>query len=734
MTNVLYRLGRNAARHPFRVLGIWVLLTVLVMSAQSSLGGELSDDFTIPGAESQQAYDLLQERFPSESHNSGDIVFHVDEGTLADPGHRAPLTQALADLGVASHVAGVSDPFDARGPTVSPDGRTAFATVTYDVDEITPEMFAETEKVAEAARDAGLDVEITTALTADDGGPEGSEMVGLLVAVLVLLVAFGSVIAMGIPIGTALFGILIGMAGVTVLAGSMDVPSVSPMLAMMIGLGVGIDYALFVVTRHRQNLEAGMSVEDAAGWANATAGQAVVFAGMTVVLAILGLQLSGLPAVTVMGYACAVVVMVSVLVAVTLLPAFLGLAGTKIDKLRVPGIREKSSNGTTASGRWARHVSHHPWRFMLASLAVLGILAVPVFGMRLGFADDSNLEPAATERKAYDLLADGFGAGFNGPLAIVVDGATPEALAAVATTLGNEPGIAWVQPPAVNEAGDVAVVTAFPTTSPQDEATEQLVTGVRSDLKEAMDGTGTEVYVGGNTAAVIDVSARIGERLPIFIGAVVLLSFLLLVVMFHSILVPLKAAVMNLLSIGAAYGVVVAVFQWGWGKGLVGIHDTMPINPFVPLIMFAILFGLSMDYEVFLLSRVREEYLKHGDGHQSVVDGLSSTARVITSAALIMISVFGAFVIGDDPVMKMFGLGLATAVLIDATIVRMVLVPATMSLLGSANWWVPGWLDRMLPVLDFEGGAPEVRPEPVVTDTDLVDDDERDDVREPVGV
>ncbi|MEO8696641.1 MAG: MMPL family transporter [Acidimicrobiales bacterium] len=354
--------------------------------------------------------------------------------------------------------------------------------------------------------------------------------------------------------------------------------------------------------------------------------------------------------------------------------------------------------------------------------------------MRLGFADDSNLEATSTERKAYDLLANGFGTGFNGPLAIVVDGATPEILDTVTAALAADERIASVQAPVLNTDGDVAVVTAFPTTSPQDESTEQLVKALRGQLPSAVAGTGAVVFVGGNTAAVIDVSDRIGERLPIFIGAVVLLSFLLLVVMFHSILVPLKAAIMNLLSIGAAYGVIVAVFQWGWGKNLVGVHDTMPINPFVPLIMFAILFGLSMDYEVFLLSRVREEFLKHGDGHQSVVDGLSSTARVITSAALIMISVFGAFVLGSDPILKMFGLGLATAVFVDATLVRMVLVPATMSLLGSANWWLPAWLDRILPVLDLEGGAME----PVSIELDLDDDAEEserpDAARVPVGV
>ena len=481
------------------------------------------------------------------------------------------------------------------------------------------------------------------------------------------------------------------------------------MIGMMVGLGVGIDYALFIVTRHRQQLHDGMSVADAAGTANATAGQAVLFAGTTVVIAILGLYLAGLPAITMLGISVALVVVVSMIAAVTLLPGLLGLAGTKIDKLSIHRKRHVAKPAhATFSGRWAHHVGSHPVRYALASLVVLSALAIPTLSMRIGMADDGNAAADKTERKSYDLLADGFGKGFNGPITVVVDlpaASDQAAVTRIHDALQADPGVASITPAILNEAGDTALLTLNPTTAPQDEATDALVRHLRSEvLPAAVEGTEARALLTGQ-AMVTDMTERITSRLPIFIAAVVTLSFLLLMVVFRSILVPLKAALMNLLSIGAAYGVVVAMFQWGWGKELIGLEHTVPINPFAPLMMFAILFGLSMDYEVFLLSRVREHYLSTGDSHTSVVDGLSSTARVITSAALIMISVFGAFVLGDDPIVKMFGVGLSVAVLLDATLVRMVLVPSTMSLLGRANWWLPAWLDRLLPHLDLEGGS-----------------------------
>ncbi len=549
--------------------------------------------------------------------------------------------------------------------------------------------------------------------------PAGQEIIGLVVAVVVLLVAFGSVIAMGLPIGTALVGLGASMGLIALFASVIDVNSVSPILAAMIGLGVGIDYSLFIVTRHRENLRLGMTVEEAAGRAIATSGSAVLFAGVTVIIAICGLAIAGITAVTVMGLMSGVTVAVMVALALTLLPALLGFAGHKIDAAppaRDAGGRRSRRSQESLWHRWGRQVTAHPWRYLLAGVLALGLLAAPVFSMRLGMTDNGTSPTSMTTRRAYDLLADGFGPGFNGPLLLSVelDGASVDDLAPLADALSADPGrrrpFAPVMP---NDEGTAAVMRVVPTTAPQDEATTDLVHRLRNDVipTALADVPGAEVHVGGQAAMFIDLSDRVADRLPWFIGAVIVLSVLLLMMVFRSIVVPLKAAIMNLLSIGAAYGVIVAVFQWGWLKGLFGVEETVPIVSFMPMMMFAILFGLSMDYEVFLLSRIREEYLHRRDNDSAVIEGISATARVITSAALIMISVFAAFVLGDDPTIKMFGLGLATAVLIDATIVRIVLVPATMKLLGDWNWWLPGWLDRILPRLDVEGGTGLPEPE-----------------------
>jgi RND superfamily putative drug exporter len=571
---------------------------------------------------------------------------------------------------------------------------------------------------AAIARRDGVPTELTGSL-AHLHTVEGKELVGLLVAIVVLLVAFGSLMAAGVPIGTALVGLLIGLGGVGIMAGFVQVPTASSLLASMIGLGVGIDYALFVVTRHRQHLHEGVTPVEAAARANATAGQSVLFAGMTVVIAIAGLVMSGIPAVAVMGLSAALVVLVSMAVAVTLLPALLGLIGTRIDRWSLPHRRAAiGQSRQTLSARWAHHVGRRPWRYAAISLTALIALAAPTVGLRIGFADDSNTPRSSTEHRAFDLLASGFGKGFNGPLAIVVQrpaGTDRALLDRIGRVVASDAGVAAVEPALVNRSGNTAVITVLPKTSPQNAVTAVTVNRLRHNvLPGAVHGTGATAMVTGRTAVFADMSSRLTSRLPWFIAAVVVLSFVLLLVVFRSLLVPLKAALMNLLSIGAAYGVIVGVFQRGWAKGALGLHSTMPINPFVPMIMFAILFGLSMDYEVFLLSRVREEFQRSGDSHLSVVDGLASTARVITSAALIMISVFLAFVGGTDVTIKMFGLGLATAVLIDATLVRMVLVPATMSLLGRANWWLPAWLDRVLPRMDLEGTHAEPDTYPVL--------------------
>ena len=607
----------------------------------------------------------------------------------------------------------------------SPDGTIGYVDVQYDVpsEDIREPAFDRLEATAAAAERTGaVRMELGGDLPSEAVQPEfgGQEGIGFLVAMIVLLVAFGSVIAMGLPIGLALVG-LVTTGGLTALASAVvDVNTVAPTLATMIGVGVGIDYALFVVTRHREHLAAGMTVEESAARAVATSGAAVLFAGTTVVIAIMGLAIAGIPAVTIMGLVSAGAVAVMVALALTLLPALLGFAGHRIDAVRLPGSKRRAARraAQAAAGHPRDGVAplgppgHRPTRGATSPCGVvtLGLLTAPVLSLRLGMTDNGTQSEDLTTRRAYDLLADGFGPGFNGPLLLSVeldDGATVADLAPLEAALAADPGIASVEPVQPNDDGTAAVIRAVPDTSPQSAATVDTVHRLRGDVIPAAVAAapGVDVHVGGQAAMWIDMSERVESRLPWFIGAVLALSVALLMVVFRSIAVPLKAAAMNLLSIGAAYGVIVAVFQWGWGNELFGVDQTLPVVSFVPMMLFAVLFGLSMDYEVFLLSRVREEYLRRADNDAAVIEGIASTARVITSAALIMISVFAAFVLSVDPIIKMFGLGLATAVFIDATVVRVVLVPATMTLLGDRNWWLPGWLDRRLPNLDVEGGV-----------------------------
>ena len=708
MSAFLFRLGRRCARHPFRVIGIWLVAAVAIVAMQSTAGGQFNDSFRVPGVESQRALDVLKDRFPSQAGLSARIVFHVEDGRLDDANHKPTVEKARKHLSAGRDVASVTDPFAAQSAAISADGKTGYVDVAYTLDKLTTKQLTDATTVADQVRSDGVQTEFTGLLAQLAKNDPASELIGVGVAIIVLLIAFGSVVAMGLPIFTALTGLFVGAASVGVLSAVMDVPEFSLILCMMIGLGVGIDYALFIVTRHRQQLHDGMSVEDSAGTAIATAGLAVLFAGTTVVIAILGLVLAGLPAITSMGVSVALVVLVSMIAAITLLPGLLGLAGTRIDKLSIHRKTHVTKPAhRTFSGRWADHVGSHPVRYAVLSFMALLTIAAPVLSMRIGTPDDGNASTKTTQRKGFDLLADGFGSGFNGPIVVVIQvpkRADQVAVSKVHNALQADRGIAAVTAPVFNAAGDTAMFTANPTTAPQDADTDALVRHLRSDiLPQAVQGTSAKALLTGQ-AMITDLTERITTRLPIFIAAIVAMSFLLLMIVFRSVLVPLKAALMNLLSIAAAYGVIVAVFQWGWGNELIGLQHTMPINPFAPLMMFAILFGLSMDYEVFLLSRIREEYLATGDSHQSVVTGLSNTARVITSAALIMMSVFGAFVLGDDPTGKLFGVGLAVAVFLDATLVRMILVPATMSLVGRANWWLPAWLDRILPHLDLEGG------------------------------
>ena len=718
MTSFLYRLGRAAVRHRRFVVVAWLLIAIATIGASTTIGGETSDRFEVPGVEAQRALDVLEERFPSVAGTSAQLVFAVDDGTLSDPTAATAVDAALTEVAAQPDVGSVGE------LQRSADGRIAYADVQYSQpsSEIGDDAFERLEATADAANASGaVQMELGGDLPSDAANtpPVGQELIGLLAAVIVLLLAFGSVIAMGLPIGTALLGLATSIGLITLIAAVVDVPSIAPTLATMIGLGVGIDYALFIVTRHRENLKLGMTVEEAAGRSNATSGSAVLFAGMTVVIAISGLAIAGIPLVTVMGLMSGLTVAVMVAISLTLLPALLGFAGHNIDALRLPGMR--ASTGQEAAKetiwhRWGRQVASRPWTYLIGGIVALGLLAAPLFSLRLGMTDNGTASDTLTTRRAYDLLGEGFGPGFNGPLllSIELDNGTPAtALAPLEAAIADDPGVQSVSPAQSNANGTAAIIQVIPTSSPQDNATSDLVHRLRDDvIPSATDNVdGAQVYVGGQTATFIDLSDKISGRLLWFIGAVIGLSVLLLMMVFRSIAVPLKAAVMNLLSTAAAYGIVVAIFQWGWLKGLFGVEETVPIISFLPMMMFAILFGLSMDYEVFLLSRMREEYLQRRNNDAAVIEGISATARVITSAALIMISVFAAFVLGDDVTIKMFGVGLATAVFIDATIVRLVLVPSTMKLLGDWNWWLPKWLDRILPNVEVEGGAGLPAPE-----------------------
>jgi putative drug exporter of the RND superfamily len=715
MTARLYRLGRWAATHRRRVTIGWLVAVLVIVGLSQLAGGEFSEEFGIPGTDSQAAQALLEDRFPEQSGGSARLVFHAPEGQLDDPDHAAALRATLDAVRTLEGVAIVGDPLAGQGGATSADGATGYADVRYRVpiSDLGAHTVDELDDAVDAGRAQGLQVELSGELPSyyqspHLGGAELALKVGA--ALVIMLLAFGSIIATGLPLGLALVGLAAGVGGIRLLSAVVDVPSSSLLLGVMLGLGAGIDYALFVVTRHRQQLVAGMPVLESIGRANATAGQAVVFAGGTVIIAIGGLVVAGIPAATIMGASAALVVALMVLGSITLLPALLGFAGEGIDRLRLPGLRARVEDGEDNRwGRWARHVADRPWRYLIASVLLLGLLAVPLLDLRLAMPDGSTAAEGSPRRAAHELLVDGFGPGFSGPLLLTValpdDGALEE-VAALRERIAGDERVAQVSPPIGNGTGDAAVLQVTPRSGPSDPETEALVHDLRATvIPEALDGTGALAYVGGVTAIHIDLTDRASERLPWFIATIIALSLLLLMMVFRSVWVPVKAAAMNVLSIGAGYGAVVAVFQWGWFGSLFGLDQPVPVVSMVPMLMFAILFGLSMDYEVFLLSRAREEYLLTGRNTDSVVAGISTTARVITSAALIMIVVFIGFALGDNVIVQQIGLGLAVAVLVDATIVRVALVPSTMVLLGDRNWWMPRWLDRLLPHLDIEGEA-----------------------------
>jgi RND superfamily putative drug exporter len=701
-------------RRRLMILG-WLGLLVVMSVLGNRYAGDHSFTFAVPGAESQRAQDLLEVKFPARSGDTLDVVFEADRG-VRDPAVQARVEELLRKVDGVDHVEGIVSPYAPEGARqIAPDGRIAFASARLDLsyeDEFPRDDGRALIALAEEASGDGLDVQLSGfAIQYAEEAEFGSEAVGLVAAVFILLVSFGSVLAMGLPIVTAIVGLGIGTALIGLMANLLEVPDFAPQVAAMIGIGVGIDYVLFIVTRYRSSLHAGLEPRQAVITAITTSGRAVLFAGCTVIISLLGLFIMNLGFLRGLAVAAISVVLIVMLASVTFVPALLGFIGHTIDRLHVPLFAKKlAGDRDSMSYRWSRIVQRRPLPAAIVCAAALIAMAVPLFDLRFGFPDAGTNPEHYTSRKGYDLMAKGFGAGVNGPLLLVArgDGAVAERLAPVQQQVAATDGVMFVSPPVPSPDGDVALLLAVPEQGPASEATQDLVHRLRRDvLPAASRGTGTDVAVGGSTAASIDASDYIEDRLLVFIGAVIVLSFLLLLVVFRSVLVPIKAAIMNVLSIAAAYGVLSIASQGGWFGNLIGIEEAIPVPSFLPMMMFAILFGLSMDYEVFLLSRVREEYVKTGDNASAVADGLASTARVITAAAAIMVSVFLAFVLGEQVIPKLIGIGLATAILVDATLVRMVLVPATMELLGDANWWLPRWLDRVLPEVHVEGESAE---------------------------
>ena len=746
---MLSSLARFCVRHKrIVVFAIWIPMAFAMVFASSAIGTEFRTEMSMPSSEAREAEELLAKANPNQGGISSQLVFRV-KSSIDDPQVKKAISDAIAAVDAIDNV-DISSPFSLQNQ-ISKDRKIAFSEINVPRKNLEEyKALGDEIKIATApARAAGVELGYGGTIFEEVALPE-SEALGILAAIVILVLAFGSVIAMGLPISVALIGLIIASSIVGLISHFISMPDAVTSMVGMIGLGVGIDYALFIVTRFREGLHDGLSVEEAVVESIDTSGRAVVFAGITVIVAALGLLTIGLSFVTGLAIGMATAVAVMIIASVTLLPALLAMVGERIDttsraavislsafvisgfiavftknvmilavgvglavasqltrfigpalRIAIPH-RAQNDHQNTIWWRWSRVVQRKPWVSFLASSLFLVVLTVPMFSIRLGFGDAGNAPKTADVRKAYDMLSEGFGPGFSGPLYLVVTGDTvnePEKMKSFLSVVNTTPGIAYagVAPMKNNE---VALVVAYPTSAPQDEATTDLVHELRDTV---IPSTGVAAQVTGFTAGSVDFSDYLAKRLPFLIGIVLLLSFLLLMAVFRSVLVPIKAVLMNLLSVGAAYGIIVAVFQWGWGAGLIGVGKAGPIEAWVPMFLFAIVFGLSMDYEVFLLSRIKEEFNRTGDNTTAVADGVAATARVITAAALIMVCVFGAFVLGDDRQLKLFGLGMAVAVFLDATIVRMVLVPATMELLGARNWWMPAWLDRLLPQINVEG-------------------------------
>ncbi|WP_027761871.1 MMPL family transporter [Streptomyces sp. AA1529] len=720
MATFLYKLGRLAFRRRHLVALFWVALLAVAGIGAAGAPAAGSTSFSIPGTEAQKAFDLLEQRFPGSSADGATarVVFKAPAGEkMTDPGNKAAVQQTVEELSGGPEVASVADPYQAK--SVSRDGTTAYASVAYESSgmELADSTRDDLRAAAADARETGLTVEVGGDALTTTPETGATEVIGIAVAAVVLIITFGSLLAAGLPLLTALIGVGTGVATITALASTLELGSTTSTLAMMIGLAVGIDYALFIVSRYRAELAEGRDREEAVGRAVGTAGSAVVFAGLTVVIALVGLAVVNIPMLTKMGVAAAGTVAVAVLIALTMVPALLGYVGRRVkpagEKSRLLGggrAARKAASGAerpNAGTRWARFVVRRPVTVLLLGVVGLGAAAIPTSALELGLPDDGSQPTSTTQRRAYDLLSEGFGPGFNGPLTVVVDAeASDDPKGAVAAVTGNVKGlddIAAVTPAKYNRAGDTAIVTVVPSSEPSSAATENLVHGIRGTGPDVKAGTGAEVLVTGSTAMNIDVSQKLDDALVPYLTLVVGLAFLLLIVVFRSILVPLKAALGFLLSVLAALGAVVAVFQWGWLSGLMGVEQTGPVMSMMPIFMVGVVFGLAMDYEVFLVTRMREAHVHGEEPSQAVVTGFRHGARVVTAAAVIMMAVFAGFIGSSESMVKMIGFGLATAVFFDAFVVRMAIVPAVLALLGKRAWWLPGWLDRALPDVDIEG-------------------------------
>jgi RND superfamily putative drug exporter len=814
MSRALYRWGRLCARHGKLVLITWLVAVIAIVAISRAVGAQTSDDLTLPGTESTRATNLLEAKLPADSNGSNPVVLAVTTGRLDQGSNEKAVNATVSSLKQNDEVRSAVSPLSPAGAdALSKDGQIGYISVNLrdgpgDLDTDTAN---EVIDAASPATDAGIEVEVGGYLGKQVSKPSthSSEAIGIMAAIVILSFAFGTAVAMSMPLTTAILGLLAGLGLIALLGHVISIPSIAPTLGTMLGLGVGIDYALFIVTRHREGLATGLETEEAVARACASSGSAVVFAGCTVVIALLSLVFAGIPIVSALGYSAAIVVTIAILAATSLLPAILALLGPRIERWRIPFTQTSHGEGGGAWARWAHWIADHRWTAMLAASAFLLVLALPVLDMRLGQQDVGQLSTSTTARQAYDLITEGFGVGTNGPFLIGVkfdppatndqkslnqlkakqqrqqqqaeqqiqqqanaqaeqetqqlidEGVPPDEAQAQATQeaqaqaskqeaaaqpsakkqkkldrqeaflrsdasdpdlvhlqnkIKHADGVKSVSAAKVDRTGTGAVFTVIAKSSPSSEATQDLVNDLRDDVvPTATKGRGLDAYVGGQTASYVDLADRITDKLPQVILIVVALSFLLLMIAFRSIVVPLTAGIMNLLSVAASYGVLTAVFEKGWGTSIIGLDHSIPIVSFVPLLMFAILFGLSMDYQVFLLTRIKEHYAETHDNRTAVVDGLASSAWLITSAALIMVSVFGSFILNGDPTVKQFGVGLAVAIAIDATVVRCVLVPAVMEICGRANWWFPPRLDRTLPQLgiDSEEGLPDApTPEP----------------------